>query len=142
MKIISYTTHRLVKSEDLNHHGTLFAGRSSEWFVESAFIAASTLLKPQNILCRKIHSLNFMRPVYPGSTVCLRSRVVYAGRSSLIVYVDFFLINDFNNLIANGFVTFVNVDDNARSFPHGIELDLSNDEEKKLYETAASLKKD
>lgn len=135
-------THHLVKSEDLNHHGTLFAGRSSEWFVESAFIAASTLLKPQNILCRKIHSLNFMRPVYPGSTVCLRSRVVFAGRSSLIVFVDFFLINDFNNLIANGFVTFVNVDDNAKSFPHGIELDISNEEEKKLNDMAANLKKD
>lgn len=142
MKIISYMTHHLVKSEDLNHHGTLFAGRSSEWFVESAFIAASTLLKPQNILCRKIHSLNFMRPVYPGSTVCLRSRVVFAGKSSLIVYVDFFLINDFDNLIANGFVTFVNVDGNAKSFPHGIVLDISNDEERVLNETAANLKKD
>ena len=26
---------RLVKSEDLNHHGTLFAGRGAEWFVEA-----------------------------------------------------------------------------------------------------------
>jgi len=142
MKIISYTTHRLVKSEDLNHHGTLFAGRSSEWFVESAFIAASTLLKPQNILCRKIHSLNFMHPVYPGSTVCLRSRVVYTGRSSLIVYVDFSLVNDFENTIADGFITFVNVDENAKPFPHGIVLDITNDEERKLNETAANLKKD
>ena len=31
-------TMRLVKSEDLNHHGTLFAGRTAEWFVESGFI--------------------------------------------------------------------------------------------------------
>jgi hypothetical protein len=29
---------RLVKSEDLNHHGTLFAGRTAEWFVESGFL--------------------------------------------------------------------------------------------------------
>ncbi len=28
-------TNRFVKSEDLNHHGTLFAGRTSEWFVET-----------------------------------------------------------------------------------------------------------
>ncbi|HQO10689.1 MAG TPA: hotdog domain-containing protein [Clostridiales bacterium] len=142
MKIISYTTHHLVKSEDLNHHGTLFAGRSAEWFVESAFIAASTLLKPKNILCRKIHSLSFMRPVYPGSTVCLRSRVVYTGRSSIVVYVDFFLINDFNNLIANGYVTFVNVDENAKPLAHGITLDLTNDEERKLSDTAANFKKE
>ena len=142
MKIISYTTHHLVKSEDLNHHGTLFAGRSAEWFVESAFIAASTLLKPKNILCRKIHGLSFMRPVYPGSTVCLRSRVVYAGRSSIAVYVDFFLINDFENLIADGYVTFVNVDDKAKALQHGIILDFSSEEERKLSEAAANLKKD
>lgn len=24
----------LIKSEDLNHHGTLFAGRTAEWLVE------------------------------------------------------------------------------------------------------------
>ena len=35
-----YATH-LVKSEDLNHHGTLFAARTASWFVESAFIAAA-----------------------------------------------------------------------------------------------------
>ena len=30
-----YKTYHLVKSEDLNHHGTLYAGRNAEWFVES-----------------------------------------------------------------------------------------------------------
>jgi acyl-CoA hydrolase len=51
---VVYTT-RLVKSEDLNHHGTLFAGRTAEWFVESGFIAAARLINPQNIVCLKIH---------------------------------------------------------------------------------------
>lgn len=32
---------RLVKSEDLNHHGTLFAGRMSEWFVEACSISGA-----------------------------------------------------------------------------------------------------
>ncbi len=30
----------LVRSGDLNRHGTLFAGRMSEWVVEAAFIGA------------------------------------------------------------------------------------------------------
>ena len=34
-------TSRLVKSEDLNHHGTLFAGRTAEWFVEAGFVSAA-----------------------------------------------------------------------------------------------------
>lgn len=31
----------LVKSEDLNHHGTLFAGRTAEWLVEAGFVTAA-----------------------------------------------------------------------------------------------------
>ena len=36
-----YSSMRLVKGEDLNHHGTLYAGRTAEWFVEAGFIAAA-----------------------------------------------------------------------------------------------------
>jgi hypothetical protein len=39
-----FSTMRLVKSEDLNHHGTLFAGRSAEWFVESGLLLRHRLL--------------------------------------------------------------------------------------------------
>ncbi|NTU75550.1 MAG: acyl-CoA thioesterase, partial [Anaerolineaceae bacterium] len=41
MDIQTCVTQHLVKSEDLNHHGTLYAGRTAEWFVESGFIAAA-----------------------------------------------------------------------------------------------------
>ena len=45
-------TTRLVKSQDLNHHGTLFAGRMAEWFTESCFLAASRLLgRPEDLVC-------------------------------------------------------------------------------------------
>src|SRR5665254_21309 len=36
-----YNVSHLVKSEDLNHHGTLYAWRSAEWLVEGAFVAAA-----------------------------------------------------------------------------------------------------
>jgi len=32
----SFSSYHLVKSEDLNHHGTLFAGRSAEWTCSAA----------------------------------------------------------------------------------------------------------
>ncbi|MDP4267148.1 MAG: acyl-CoA thioesterase, partial [Bacteroidota bacterium] len=55
-----YTT-RLVKSEDLNHHGTLFAGRTAEWFVECGFISAAELVGAEQIVCLKIHGMYFTR---------------------------------------------------------------------------------
>ena len=39
MKI--YETLHLVKGEDLNHHGTLFAARAAAWLVEAGFAAAA-----------------------------------------------------------------------------------------------------
>jgi acyl-CoA hydrolase len=50
---------RLVKSENLNHHGTQFAGRSAEWFVEARFIATASALPAQNIVRLKIHGMTF-----------------------------------------------------------------------------------
>ena len=59
MGIREFVTTRLVKSEDLNHHGTLFAGRMSEWFVEGCFIAAATSYgNPEEIVCVKLHGLD------------------------------------------------------------------------------------
>ena len=40
----SFIQH-LVKSEDLNHHRTLYAGRTAEWFVETGFVAAANLVE-------------------------------------------------------------------------------------------------
>ncbi len=80
-------TMRLVKSEDLNHHGTLFAGRTAEWFVESGFIAAASLLDPQNVVCLKIHGMFFTKPARSGDVLKFSSKVVYTGKSSLTVYV-------------------------------------------------------
>ena len=57
MDVKTFTNYHLVKSEDLNHHGTLYAGRCAEWFVESGFIAAATLTRPENIVCLKIHGM-------------------------------------------------------------------------------------
>ena len=50
----------LVKSEDLNHHGTLFAGRTAEWLVEAGFVtAAAEHGRPQDVLCVNVHGFTF-----------------------------------------------------------------------------------
>ena len=66
MIITPYSTYHLIKSQDLNHHGTLYAGRCADWFVESGFIAACSLAKPEHIVCLKIHGLLFSKPAHLG----------------------------------------------------------------------------
>lgn len=140
--IRSYDTHRLVKSEDLNHHGTLFAGRSAEWFVEAGFVAASSLLNPKCLICLKIHGMKFAKPVLPGETVRFTSKIVFAGRTSLVGYIKVTLINRPEQILVEGFVTFVHVNDNTRPEPHGIEMIAVTEEDINLQQRALALKND
>ena len=129
----TYVTHHLVKKEDLNHHNTLFAGRSSEWFIEAGFTAVANLLKPQNIVCAKIHELEFLKPVYLGNVICLTSSIIHSGNSSLTVYVKVNRPQE-REILMQGFVSFVNVDENQIPLQHGIIVIPETDEEFSLYQ--------
>jgi len=135
---VVYTT-RLVKSEDLNHHGTLFAGRTAEWFVESGFISAASLVDPQNIVCLKIHGMYFTRPVNAGQILRFVSQVVYAGKSSLVSYVQVYK-EGIEDALVSGFITFIHVDENTRPSSHNIEIAPITDQDKALLEEAKALK--
>jgi len=140
MAIKKFATHRLVKSEDLNHHGTLFAGRTAEWFVESGFVAAANLLNPRNLVCFKIHGMLFSKAVSAGTIVCFESCIIYAGRSSIKAYVKVTRAHD-NDTLVDGFLTFVHVNDDGKSVPHGLNIVAETAEDKAIQELAANLDK-
>jgi acyl-CoA hydrolase len=115
-------TTRLVKSQDLNHHGTLFAGRMAEWLVESCFLAAARFLgNPKDLVCVKIHGLTFTKPAYPGDTIELVAVPARAGKKSLTIGAEVF-INDEAEPTVRGFATFVSVDEAGVSYAHGLVL--------------------
>ena len=105
-----YSISHLVKSEDLNHHGTLFAGRSAEWLVEAAFVAAASEHgRPQDILCINVHGFVFRVPVQKGAILTLKSRVAKVGKTSITVYVR--AISEIEKTEhVNGYITFVCVE--------------------------------
>jgi acyl-CoA hydrolase len=139
MKPQTFHYDRLVKSEDLNHHGTLFAGRSAEWFVEAGFIAAASVLPPKNIVCLKVHGLTFTKPIHAGEIVRFESKIIRTGRSSLTVYVQI-LVATMETPILQGFITFVHVDDEGHAAPHGLKLTLETEEDLRLNQEALALK--
>lgn len=120
---------RLVKPQELNHHGTLFAGRMSEWFVENCFIcAAKATRKPENIVCINIHGLTFKTPAHNGDIVDIESMVVRTGRTSFTVYGKISINNSPKNT-CEGFITFGFVDENTNPIPHNLVLDETTDAE-------------
>lgn len=125
-----YSISHLVKSEDLNHHGTLFAGRSAEWLVEAAFVAAASEHgRPQDVLCINIHGFVFKKPVLKGSILTLKSRVVKVGHTSVVVYVK--AISEIEKTQhVDGFLTFVCVEpDTKKKRLVDIKLDEARDTE-------------
>ena len=138
MTIPTFTTYHLVKSEDLNHHGTLFAGRSAEWFVESGFTAAAAMTRPENIVCLKIHGMSFKRPVRLGEVIRFESKIIFAGRTKLVAYIGMKGKED-SDQIVEGFITFIHVDREGKPLPHGITVEAGTDEESRLQEQARTL---
>ncbi len=129
---------RLVKGCDLNHHGTLFAGRGAEWFVEAGFITAASVTAPERTVCAKIHGMVFTRPVKKGSIVRAESQIVLAGKTSLTVYVKL-VIHPQDEFVVDGFLTFVNVDAAGRPTPHGITVTADTPEEEALQVRARTI---
>lgn len=127
-----YQISHLIKSEDLNHHGTLFAGRSAEWLVESAFVAAASQHgRPQDIVCVNIHGFTFKRPVRKGDIITYFSKVAKVGTTSITVYVK--VMSEIHKTThVDGFLTFVCVDPETETKrPHTILMDEPTDEEEK-----------
>ncbi len=136
MEPTSNFSNHLVKSEDLNHHGTLYAGRSAEWLVEAGFIAAAQLTQPENIVCLKIHGMTFSRPVKCGEIITYDSKIIYAGTTSLVAFVE---VRTKDGLVVNGFITFIHVDDKSKPVPHGITITPVSEEDRILQEKAIQL---
>jgi acyl-CoA hydrolase len=119
MEFPTYTSVHLVKGEDLNHHGTLYAGRTAEWFVESGFIAAASMTRPENIVCLKIHGMTFTRPIRKGELPVFTSRVVLTGETKIISLIE---VKILDKLAVRGFITFIHVDLEGKPLPHGLNF--------------------
>ncbi|BBJ27403.1 acyl-CoA thioesterase [Athalassotoga saccharophila] len=132
----------LVKSEDLNHHGTLFAGKVAEWFVEATYIEANLAYKhPENLVCLKIHGLKFVKPIKSGSIVNIETSLAYTGQTSIMVYGKIYNALKPEDVMAEGFVTFISVDEEGKKQPHNIKFVPQTEEEKVIYQKALELRK-
>lgn len=112
----------LIRPEDLQHHGTLFAGRMAEWFVEACFVAASRLLgRPEDVVCVQIHGISFKKPANNGDIVDIKARVAFLGPTSITVCGKAF-INEDEIPAVSGMLTFVTVDKEGKPYKHGLTL--------------------
>jgi acyl-CoA hydrolase len=120
------TASHLVKSIDLNHHGTLFAGRMAEWLVETGFMAARAALgcSPDSLVCVHLHGMDFRRSVGKGATLILEGAAAHVGRTSITVHVTASVLESGGDRVigTEGFATFVHVAE-GQAVPHGLDVE-------------------
>lgn len=126
----SITASHLAKSIDLNHHGTLFAGRMAEWVVEAGFMTARAVLdcSPDQLVCACLDRLEFSRSVPKGSTVVVIGKAAHVGRSSVTIYMEASLLGpeEQQGRVTGGFATFVHIDGQGAT-PHGLAVEAPQD---------------
>ena len=132
-------SQRLIKLADLNHHQTFFAGRCSEWFLESSYFAVAQYVDTKDTVLLVLHGINFRFPIFAGDIVTYESKVVAAGTSTLTVYTKMYRSRDPENTAAEGFATFAYLDENHHSKPHGVVIEPENDAERALQQVAIDL---
>ena len=132
-----YRSSHMVRMENLNHHGNLYAGQGIEWMVETSFIVVCTEYgDPQGLLYKNTHKFDFYKTVNPGDIITYEGVIVRAGRTSLTLRVG--LYNEkTGDLHAEGFTTFVSVDENNHAVPHEMVLDEPADEEERRWREEA-----
>ena len=132
-------SQRLIKLADLNHHQTFFAGRCSEWFLESSYFAVAQYVDTKDTVLLVLHGIDFRFPIFAGDIVTFESKVIHVGRSTLTVYTKMYRSREPEKTAADGFATFSYLDENHHSKPHGIVLTPETDEERWLQRQAVEV---
>ena len=134
-----YRSSHMVRMEHLNHHENLYAGQATEWMIETSFIVVCTEYgDPQGLLYKNTHKFDFYKSVDPGDIITYEGVIVRVGKTSITIRVG--LYNEKTGALhAEGFTTFVSVDENNNAKPHGLVLDEPSDpDEQKWREEANS----
>ena len=120
--ILESSLLHMVRPQDLNHHGTLFAGQMASWLVEAGFIAAARLCgKPEDIVCVQVNEMTFKKPINLGDVIEIKSQIAYLGSTSITVCSQIFRQQDEAPLVTN-MATFVIVDKQNKPYAHGLKL--------------------
>ena len=135
-------SQRLIKLADLNHHQTFFAGRCSEWFLESSYFAVAQYVDTKDTVLLVLHGIDFKFPIFAGDIVTFESKVIHVGRSTLTVYTKMYRSREPEKTAADGFATFSYLDENHHSKPHGITITPETEEEKWLQQQALEVLED
>jgi acyl-CoA hydrolase len=83
---VGLTLHqRLILPGDANHHGTLYAGALLRLALEAGYATAWSACGPRaNLVLRRVHNLECLRPVPVGTVIEIRGAVLHRAQAYLV----------------------------------------------------------
>ncbi|MGL4332940.1 MAG: acyl-CoA thioesterase [Bacteroidales bacterium] len=139
MALHRFTNYHLVRNPDINLHGTLYAPRFAEWFIEAGFLNLALLVDSTHVYCQKIHGMEILHPIYSGNILRFDSFLVETGHSALVVYIRMTDARDNKKLLSEGVLTFATVDQDIKGVSHHLIVAPEGHEECAIQERARSL---
>lgn len=131
-------TNHLVLPSHTNAIGTIFGGTIMSWIDIGAAISAQRYCG-RICVTASVDALNFLNPVRLGDIVHLVSKVVFTGRTSMMVSVKVTAQNPLTQAThpcVDAVLTFVALDESGK--PTAVPpLKLSTEEEKREFQAAA-----
>jgi acyl-CoA hydrolase len=132
----------IVMPEDLNPHETLFAGQMAKWLVEASGVCAMRAVgKYEGVIMIKLTEVDYKKAILNSEVIEIRSKIAYAGKSSLIVSCKVFSNADPEPRVT-AMAVFITVDEQNKPFAHGLKLsDEYIQANRDIYEAALNIKK-
>ncbi len=131
------TTTDLVLPGQTNYYRTIFGGDAMAMMDKTAAIAALRFCR-QPIVTASSEHIDFREPVYESEIIEVRARVIFVGRSSLVVRVHVYGENALNGnrrLCTTGYFSMVSITTEGRARPIGVQLALEDEQAHSEWQT-------
>ncbi len=135
-----YSHWQIVFPELANTRGVMFGGKILAIMDMEAAVAAS-LFCNSAIATISIEQVDFFQPVYVGNRMETRARVVFTGKSSLVVHVECYAedhLSGDRRICAAAFFNMVPLNKEGKSHPAPALL-IDSDIERKAFEKAKTV---
>lgn len=120
-----FFSRKIVKPQDMNAHGTLFGGQVLAWIDEEAAIYAACQLGKGNLVTKFMTEIDFVSSAQLGDIIEIGMETVRFGRTSITVKCVVRHKFSLNVIIKIDEIVFVNLDENGRPAPHGVETPVN-----------------
>ncbi len=125
---------QIVLNGHINGYGRLFGGQLVEWIDIVAAVVARRHCQ-REVTTVTIDNLQFKHPVHANSTMILRGKMTYVGRTSMEIKVDSYVerLNGDRKLVNTAYLVMVALDENHQPVEVP-RLLLETDEERAEWE--------